>query len=66
MLGDKPDEQIREPFIWYTKSKLPETNWEPITSNTKTDSVEKQQSNTDSLLNYYKTIMKLRQGTKYF
>jgi glycosidase len=63
MLGQKPDEHIREPFLWDKKENdRTRTSWiKPIYS---TDSsvlpVNQQSADKNSLLNYYKTLINLR------
>lgn len=64
MLGTKPDERIREPFVWYNESKLPQTSWESVIRNKSTVSVEEQQKDRNSLLNHYKQLIRLRQSSK--
>ncbi len=59
MLGNKPDEQIREPFIWGEESDY-QTSWEPLTYNNETVSAEEQQLDEDSLYNHYREMIDLR------
>lgn len=61
MMGDKPDERIREPFIWGNEDPL-QTSWESIVENTNTLSVATQAGTESSLLNFYKEIIRLRLG----
>ena len=67
MKGKKPDEQIREPFIWDVKAKDDcRTTWiEPqyTTEQTVTPAAV-QAENPNSLLNHYKTLIKLRNTSK--
>ncbi|MCT4543219.1 MAG: alpha-amylase family glycosyl hydrolase [Vallitalea sp.] len=63
MLGNKPDERIREPFIWGDTDEL-QTNWEQIKENKNTISVKKQQNIDNSLLNHYKEIIRFRQNNE--
>lgn len=58
MLGNKPDENIREPYIWGNEYQ---TNWKELDYNQETISVMEQESNSESLLNYYKELIHLRQ-----
>ena len=58
MKGSKPDEEIREPYLW--GSEVGQTNWEEIKNNTNTPSLEVQKKNPDSLYNYYKKWIALR------
>ncbi|MEQ6121218.1 alpha-amylase family glycosyl hydrolase [Reichenbachiella sp. MALMAid0571] len=64
MLGDKPDEYIREPFSWGNDSKF-QTSWmtPKYNKNAKRVSVENQLSNPYSILNFYKNLIKLRKQT---
>lgn len=67
MLGKKPDEYIREPFLWETK-KLDKwrTHW--MTPHYNTDSTLSpagiQMKDKNSLYNYYKTLIALRTNSK--
>ncbi|AHV98962.1 alpha-amylase family glycosyl hydrolase [Paenibacillus sabinae] len=62
MLGEKPDENIREPFRWYPGSGEGQTDWEPSRDNTGPDavSVESQEKDKDSLLSHYKELIRFR------
>lgn len=59
MMGDKPDEKIREPFIW-GKGDSMQTSWEPVTENAETVPASDQLADPDSLLNHYKALIHLR------
>ncbi|OAB45653.1 alpha-amylase family glycosyl hydrolase [Paenibacillus antarcticus] len=64
MLGAKPDEQIREPMIWYKdggKGKG-QTTWEEPVLNTGVHigSVESQMNEKDSLLAHYQELLRWR------
>ena len=56
MLGKKPDEQIREPFLWSNDSKEIPT-WLTPTYNTSSTIIplDKQKANPSSLFNHYKS-----------
>lgn len=63
MLGEKPDEFIREPFLWNIEGEdSGQTHWElPYASNSKTvKPLEFQKSDPRSLYNTYKDLLKLR------
>lgn len=63
MLGDKPDEFIREPFLWDLDHQDPgQTTWEiPWLSNAGTvKPLAMQKSDEKSLYNYYKTLIHVR------
>ena len=67
MLGRKPDEQIREPFLWDLKSKDNlRTRWEaPVHSSDSTVvplAVQRQDS--ASLYNFYRNWIRFRNGSK--
>lgn len=67
MLGLKPDEFIREPFIWDTGKKDPlQTTWEVPTYSTDRSVVplSKQQNDASSLYNFYKNLIRYRNGSK--
>lgn len=59
MMGDKPDEKIREPFIWGDQDGM-QTAWEPVTENVETVSAADQLADPGSLLNHYKSLIHLR------
>ena len=59
MKGNKPDEYIREPFIWGDSYQ---TTWKQLDSNKDTLSVIKQEEEKDTLLDYYRKIIRLRQN----
>lgn len=63
MLGKKPDQNIREPFLWDSKmnDKLRATWIKPVNSTDSTVvSASVQLKDKNSLLNYYKTFIQLR------
>ncbi|MEO3944125.1 alpha-amylase family glycosyl hydrolase [Gorillibacterium sp. CAU 1737] len=65
MRGTKPDEQIREPFLWYaggTKGKG-QAAWEPLQANVNPGtgwSAEEQLTDSNSLLARYRTLLHWR------
>ncbi|MHC2990972.1 alpha-amylase [Pontibacter sp. HJ8] len=66
MTGKKPDEQIREPFLWDVKSKDEcRTSWmTPVNSTEQTVApVALQEADENSLLNHYKALIKLRNNS---
>ncbi|WP_236339099.1 alpha-amylase family glycosyl hydrolase [Paenibacillus plantiphilus] len=63
MFGQKPDEVIREPFIWNAdgKSGNGQTSWIASQFNTTNPpSVEAQQNDPNSLLSHYKKMIRIR------
>jgi alpha-amylase len=67
MLGKKPDQGIREPFMWDTKEKdKSRTTWEkPFNSNDSTMvSLGVQVKDQNSLYNHYKKWIQLRNASK--
>ena len=62
MRGEKPDENIREPFIWGSDDSY-QTSWKKLDYNQETESVKQQEVNSSSLLNYYKMLIRLRKET---
>ncbi|GFR35624.1 alpha-amylase family glycosyl hydrolase [Thermobrachium celere] len=62
MKGYKPDEEIREPFKWYRVSGEGQTKWEMIKHNVGeySPSVEEQDKDENSLLNFYRDFIKFR------
>ncbi|MDQ0247467.1 glycosidase [Bacillus fengqiuensis] len=63
MTGEKPDELIREPFRWYPGDGEGQTNWEEPVYNVGDSavSVQEQDKQSDSLLNHYRTMIRVRQ-----
>ncbi|MBC3542285.1 alpha-amylase family glycosyl hydrolase [Rufibacter sediminis] len=67
MTGKKPDEQIREPFLWDTKAKdKSRTSWmKPVNTTDETvKSVAAQKKDKNSIYHHYKTLISLRNGSK--
>ncbi|MBW7474143.1 DUF3459 domain-containing protein [Paenibacillus oenotherae] len=63
MFGQKPDEAIREPFIWNAGAKAGngQTSWTPSQFNIDNPpSVEAQQKDPNSLLSHYKKLIRIR------
>lgn len=60
MTGIKPDEQIRQPFIWDNKDITKNTSWEKSDNDINKVAVSVQQKDKNSLLNFYKTLINLR------
>lgn len=60
MSGGKPDERIREPFIWSNTDKSKNASWEPITNDVSEIAFDIQKNNKASLLNFYKDILKAK------
>lgn len=63
MFGQKPDETIREPFIWNADRKAGngQTSWIPSQfNNIDPPSVEAQQKDPNSLLSHYKKLIRIR------
>lgn len=66
MMGKKPDEFIREPFLWDTKEKdKGRTTWVTPRYNTDTSILPaaKQVKDKNSLFNYYKTFIAFRNNS---
>jgi glycosidase len=61
MMGAKPDEQLRTPMMWNKpgKDKL-QTTWESSRYNKNTLTVAEQVKNPDSLLQFYKRIIRIK------
>lgn len=64
MTGAKPDENIREPFIWDNEDKSKNSAWRH--SNNKKDivAVNVQEKDPNSLLNFYKALISIRNSNK--
>lgn len=61
MMGAKPDEQLRTPMMWNKpgRDKL-QTTWESSRYNKNTLTVAEQAKNPDSLLRFYKRIIRIK------
>jgi len=61
MIGKKPDENIREPFVWGENSTYT-TSWNLLSNNVNenTVSLEEQIADEDSLFNVYKNMIRIR------
>jgi alpha-amylase len=67
MLGKKPDQGIREPFLWDTRDKdKSRTTWEkPFNSNDSTIiPLSQQAKDPNSVYNHYKKWIQLRNANK--
>ncbi len=64
MQGEKPDEHIREPMLWYSNGGGGQTTWIKPKHNIGADapSVETQLEDPNSLLHHYKTMIHLRRS----
>lgn len=60
MMGYKPDERIRQPFIWDNKDKSKNSSWESSDNLLNKVAVNVQEKDKNSLLNFYKTLINLR------
>jgi len=63
MTGSKPDENLRTPMQWSTEPDSAFTSgipWEPVNKGWEETNVETQAANPDSLLNWYKGLIQLR------
>jgi len=61
MTGTKPDERIREPFLWVEEG-MPNSTWIDIQAND-SSSLEKQLVYKDSFVNIYKELIDIRQNS---
>lgn len=66
MLGQKPDEQIREPFKWNHNLTDGTTKWEPIRLNKDLKSQEEQSKDPNSMFNHYKKLISIRNNNEAF
>lgn len=63
MTGMKPDELIRTPMQWSTDAYAGFSNtipWEPVNNDYQLTNVTAENHDTDSLLSYYRTLIKIR------
>jgi alpha-amylase len=63
MTGMKPDERIREPFIWDDKDNSKNTSWIDSTNEAGKIAVNVQIKDKDSLLSHYKNIIAVRNNS---
>lgn len=63
MTGKKPDEAIRQPFIWDNKDKTKNSSWEGSTNDINKIAVNVQLTNKDSLLNFYRQMISIRNSS---
>jgi glycosidase len=64
MRGNKPDEQIREPFIWDNKDKKKNTSWQTSINHPDNIAVSVLTNKPDSIWSFYKNLIALRNGSK--
>ncbi|WBW95513.1 alpha-amylase family glycosyl hydrolase [Oceanirhabdus sp. W0125-5] len=60
MKGKKPDEYLREPFIWNGEGKDGETSWEQLKYNIDTTPANQQLDDSQSILSHYKDLINYR------
>lgn len=67
MLGEKPDQNIREPFPWAAGSE-DNTSWTPIIHNIhdRLPRLDQQQKIDTSMYSHYKSLIKLRRSNNIF
>ncbi len=63
MTGKKPDERIREPFIWDDKDSSRNTSWINSTNDAQKVAVSLQINDKNSLLNHYKNLISVRNNS---
>lgn len=63
MTGKKPDEAIRQPFIWDNVDKTKNSAWEGISNDINKVAVSVQLPNKDSLLNTYRKLISVRNSS---
>ncbi|GFZ31842.1 alpha-amylase [Clostridium zeae] len=64
MSGSKPDENIREPFIWDNKDSSKNTKWMESTNDIDKVALNVQKADKDSIYNFYKKLLELRNNYK--
>jgi glycosidase len=60
MYGAKPDERIREPFLWDSKDSSKNTSWIDSRNDAEKIAVNVQMQDKNSLLNHYKNLIVVR------
>lgn len=63
MFGPKPDEHIREPFLWQTNDPA-NCTWEPNYHNKTTARLSEQSADTNAIYEVYKSLIHLRNGNE--
>ena len=63
MRGKKPDENIREPFVWTYGSKNSNTTWEKSKYNKDLTPLDEQKKDKNSMYSFYKEVINLRKST---
>ena len=63
MTGQKPDENIREPFIWNNKEPKENSSWIRSTNDIDKVAVNVQINDKNSMLNFYKNIIGIRNNS---
>jgi glycosidase len=66
MSGKKPDEQIREPFVWDGTTAIPTADWEKWVYNTDIEPYTKQVKDADSIWSLYRDLIALRKEHPVF
>ncbi len=64
MTGTKPDERIREPFLWSSTDEDQNTNWIDSSNPKEKVALDKQLEDKDSLYQWYKALINLRNEHK--
>ncbi len=64
MQGMKPDENIREPFVWTTGSNPPMADWVSSKYNKTTPTVDQQVNDPESMFSMYQTLIALRKNSE--
>ena len=64
MTGTKPDERIREPFLWSSTDENQNTNWIDSANPKEKVALDKQLEDKDSLYQWYKALINLRNEHK--
>ncbi len=64
MKGTKPDEQIREPFIWDNVDRKQNTSWETSDNHPDNIALSVLKDKPNSIYNFYKTMIHLRNSSE--
>lgn len=64
MTGAKPDENIRQPFIWDNVDNTKNSAWRYSSNKKDIVAVNVQEKDPNSLLNFYKTLINIRNNNK--
>lgn len=63
-IGRKPDEKLREPFVWSSKDESLNASYREISSDKEKVAVDIQEEDEESILNFYKALLNCKNNYK--